>query len=76
MKAVTSPGEVDRRTWELSLVWEMRAALRSGELTVEGSRRYTAWDTGLYYQQSWGDRRGAWFAERGLPADGTAFLAS
>jgi len=73
---VTSPAGVDRRAWELALVSEMRAALRAGDLIVEGSRRYTRWDAGLYSTQAWSRRRESWFAERGLPADGAAFLAS
>ena len=71
---VTSPAGVDRRAWELALVSEMRAALRAGDLVVEGSRRYTRWDAGLYSPEAWIRRRESWFAERGLPSDGAAFL--
>jgi TnpA family transposase len=75
-KVVSSPAGVDRRAWELSLVSAMRAALRAGELTVEGSRRYTPWDTDLYSQEAWTRRRDSWFGERGLPHGGAAFLAN
>jgi len=71
---VTSPAGVDRRAWELALVSEMRAALRAGDLVVEGSRRYTRWDAGLYSPEAWIRRRESWFAERGVPSDGAAFL--
>ncbi|MGH2688710.1 MAG: Tn3 family transposase [Actinomycetota bacterium] len=73
---VTDAGDVDRRAWELSLVSEMRAALRAGDLTVEGSRRYTPWDAGLYSPDKWRSRRPSWFAQRGLPSDGAAFLST
>jgi Tn3 transposase DDE domain-containing protein len=73
---VASPAGVNRRAWEIALVAEMRAALRAGELTVEGSRRYTPWDAGLYSPEAWSRRRSSWFGQRGLPADGRAFLAA
>jgi TnpA family transposase len=73
---VAGPAGVDRRAWELALVSEMRAALRAGDLIVEGSRRYTRWDAGLYSPAAWSRRRDSWLAERGLPADGAAFVAA
>src|SRR5712692_7860923 len=73
---VTGPAGVNRRAWELALVSEMRAALRAGDLIVEGSRRYTRLDAGLYAPDAWGARRESWFGERGLPPDGAAFLAA
>jgi TnpA family transposase len=72
---VTGPAGVDRRAWELALVTELRSALRAGDLVVECSRRYTRWDDGLYSPDAWSHRRGSWFAERGLPGDGAAFMA-
>jgi len=40
-KAIVRPEGVDRRGWEACLLHEARGALRAGDLTVEGSRRYT-----------------------------------
>ncbi|MFN2505345.1 MAG: Tn3 family transposase, partial [Acidimicrobiales bacterium] len=73
-KAVEGPAGVDRRAWELCLLSEVRGALRAGELTVVGSRRYTPWDAGLYSRQAWPQRRGSWLAERRLPDDGATFV--
>ncbi len=42
---------------------------------MEGSRRYSRWDAGLYSPEAWSQRRDSWFAERGLPGDGAAFVA-
>ena len=75
-EAVVGPHGVDRRAWELCLLAEVRGALRAGELTVVGSRRYTPWDAGLYSRQTWPQRRSSWLAERGLPADGAVFVAA
>jgi hypothetical protein len=40
-RVVVRPEGVDRRGWEFSVLSEARAALRSGDLTVAGSRRFT-----------------------------------
>jgi TnpA family transposase len=37
---LAGPGRIDRRHWEACLLWELRGALRSGDVWVEGSRRY------------------------------------
>lgn len=67
---MTGPGGTDRRAWELCLLAEVRAAVRAGELTVAGSRRYTAWDAGLYNHEAWAARRTGFFAENGLGESG------
>jgi hypothetical protein len=38
---IDEDGQTSRRYYELCLLWEMRDALRAGNLWVEGSRRYT-----------------------------------
>ena len=38
---VDADGRIDRRFYELCVLWELRAALRAGDVWVEGSRRYT-----------------------------------
>ena len=63
---MTGPSGIDRRAWELCLLAEVRAAVRAGEPTVTGSRRYTAWDAGLYDEEAWGYRRGGFLADSGL----------
>jgi len=73
--AVTGEDGINRPAWELTLMHEVRDALRSGDLTVGGSRRYAAWDTDLYTRDAWAARRASWFAETGLPEEGVAFVA-
>jgi hypothetical protein len=72
--AVTKDGEVSKHAWEFTLLHEARAALRAGDLTVEGSQRYSAWDSDLYQSDVWATRREAWYAEQALPQDGETFL--
>jgi len=73
-KAIVRSDGVDRHGWEAALLHETRAALRAGDLTVEGSRRYTPWDTDLYAPTAWGGRRTSWLEERGRTEDGTAYV--
>ncbi len=53
---------------------EMRAGIRSGDLTVDGSRRYAAWDSDLYTAEAWRKRRAKWYADTGLPEDGATYV--
>ncbi len=71
-RAIVRPEGVDRHGWEAALLHETRAALRAGDLTVVGSRRYTPWDTDLYTPAAWEGRRASWLEERGRAEDGTA----
>lgn len=73
--AVTGKEGLDRKAWELTLMHEVRGALRSGDLTVGGSRRYAAWDTDLYSREAWLRRRAAWYREQELPEDGATYVA-
>jgi hypothetical protein len=52
-EVVTKDGEVSKHAWEFTLLHEARAALRAGDLTVEGSQRYSAWDSDLYQADTW-----------------------
>ena len=72
--AVLQEGEVNKHAWEFALLHEARSALRSGDLTVEGSQRYAPWDSDLYTPEQWAKRRTTWYAENGLPEDGTTYL--
>jgi hypothetical protein len=55
--AVLQEGEVNKHAWEFALLHEARSALRSGDLTVEGSKRYAPWDNDLYTPEQWAKRR-------------------
>lgn len=74
LRAVAGPGGVDRRAWELTLLYQLRLALRSGEITVEGSLRYARPERYLYPLTEWQKQRAPWFKQRGLPEDGAAYL--
>ncbi|GAC1299955.1 MAG: Tn3 family transposase [Ktedonobacteraceae bacterium] len=74
MGVVLKEGEVNKHAWEFSLLHEVRAALRAGDLTVDGSQRYAAWDSDLYTAEAWAKRRISWYAENGLPEDGASYL--
>jgi TnpA family transposase len=73
--AVTGKEGLNRKAWELTLMHEVRGALRSGDVIVGGSRRYAAWDTDLYSHEAWQKRRAAWYREQGLPEDGATYVA-
>jgi TnpA family transposase len=72
--AVSKDGAVNKHAWEFTLLHEARAALRAGDLIVEGSQRYAAWDSDLYQAKAWAERRDAWYEENGLPKDGESYL--
>lgn len=49
--------KVSRRFWELALLWRLRDSLRSGDVWVEGSRRYADPETYLLDRTTWANRR-------------------
>ncbi|WP_158679995.1 MULTISPECIES: Tn3 family transposase [Deinococcus] len=53
---VFQDGEVDRRAYELCVLDELRLALRSGDVWVEGSRKYRDLDAYLLPQDVWQSR--------------------
>jgi hypothetical protein len=64
LRVVSGPDGIDRRAWELCLLYQARQALRAGDLTVEGSQSYIPWTARLYTPDTW-RQRADWFAERG-----------
>ncbi|MCY7285415.1 MAG: Tn3 family transposase [Cyanobacteria bacterium CAN_BIN43] len=48
-----SEGQIQRRYYELCVLWELRRALRSGNFWLEGSRRYANPETYLIPQAQW-----------------------
>jgi hypothetical protein len=75
LRVVVTPDGIDRRAWELALLYQMRQALRSGDLTVEGSRNYAPWTADLYSPAEWTQQRAAWFESGSLPEEGEGYLA-
>jgi TnpA family transposase len=75
-QAVKSEEEIDKHAWEFALLHEARTALRSGDLTVDGSQRYAAWDSDLYQSETWATRRDAWYKEQEHSEDGETFVSA
>jgi hypothetical protein len=75
-QAVLKDEEVNKHAWEFALLHEARTALRAGDLTVEGSQRYAAWDSDLYQREIWATRRDAWYSEQALPHVADLFLST
>lgn len=63
-------GQIQRRYYELCLLWELRAALRAGNVWIEGSRRYTDPDTYLIPKSRWERERSEIREMLGMPENG------
>jgi TnpA family transposase len=50
-------GHINRRYYELSVLWALRTAVRSGNVWLEGSRRYANPETYLIPKGQWQDMR-------------------
>ncbi len=67
-------GEISRRYYELCVLWELRVALRAGNIWVEGSRRYADPESYLMSQAEWKTRRAEFCTLMGAPIDGAERL--
>jgi TnpA family transposase len=65
----------NRRYYELCVLWELRGALRAGNLWIEKSRRYGDPASLLVPPDAWEQVKGETCAMLGLPADATARLS-
>ncbi len=65
-------GSIDRRYYELCVLWELRAALRAGDVWLDGSRRYADPATYLIPRDRWPTVRPEVERLTGTPVDGTA----
>lgn len=54
---IDEQGHCHRRYWELCLLWQMREALRAGNLWIEGSRRYANPESYLISPDRWPELR-------------------
>jgi hypothetical protein len=66
---------VSRRFWELALLWRLRDGLRSGDVWVEGSRRYADPEIYLLDETSWAGMRSDYCAAVGRPDSGRERIA-
>jgi hypothetical protein len=60
--------------FELCVLWELRGALRAGDLWLEGSRRYADPETYLISRETWPVLRAEVCREIQAPEDGTGRL--
>ena len=67
-------GTLNRRYYELAVLWELRQALRSGDLFVEHARRYADPNTYLIPGQDWPENRQEVIRLTGTPATGETRL--
>ncbi len=67
---VGEDGKIDRRYYELCVLWELRGALRSGDIWVEGSRRYADPESYLIPRERWLELRCEACRLLGAPEDG------
>jgi TnpA family transposase len=71
-----SEGQIQRRYYELCVLWELRRALRSGNLWLEGSRRYANPETYLIPPPHWSAIRAEICQMLSLPEVGTQRLSA
>ncbi len=74
-QVVGADGRVDRRAWELCVLFELRGALRAANVWLDGSRRYADPETYLLAPAAWPALRDQVGAELDLPRTGAERLA-
>jgi len=67
-------GQIQRRYYELCVLWELRRALRSGDLWIDGSRRYANPETYLIPTVQWAQIRTEVCQMVGMPETGAQRL--
>lgn len=71
---INGKGNLSRRYYELAVLWELRLALRSGDIHIEHSRRYADPSTYLIPPDSWLEQRPEVVRLTRTPADGSTRL--
>ncbi len=72
---VTQDGHLDRHYYELCVLWELRNALRAGNVWLDSSRRYANPETYLIPKDRWPALRPEVCQQVHLPADSTTRFA-
>ena len=72
---IDADGRIDRRYYELCALWELRAALRAGDVWVDGSRRYANPETYLIPREQWAAKRAEACRLTGTPENGAERLS-
>lgn len=76
MKGPDGKLEIDRSQWELCLLWELRSALRSGDVWVEGARRYADPQSFLIPRERWPSLKQEVRLLTGVQTDGAEHLSA
>lgn len=66
---------LDRKFYELCVLWELRQAVRAGNIWVEGSRRYGRLENSLIDKERWHKEKKALCELFGISLDGASKLA-
>jgi TnpA family transposase len=66
--------KIDRRSYEMCVLWELRGALRAGNVWLEGSRRYANPETYLIPRDQWASLRTETCRLVQIPESGTERL--
>jgi len=69
---IDKTGTVNRRYYEICALWELRNALRSGDIWIDNSRRYADPETYLIPRDRWSSFRSEACALLGVPEDGAS----
>lgn len=74
-QAKSEPSPINRLYYELCVLWELRQALRAGNVWVEGSRRYARLESYLIPKEQWQAQRKEYVELLGLPLSGETRLS-
>src|ERR671915_560460 len=66
---VVNDGKPERKAWECALLLKLQEDLRSGNLSVRHSKRFSRFEDYLLPQERWEPLRKSFFQRSGLPAD-------
>ncbi len=66
---VESNGEVSRRAWECALLVSLNDAIKTGNVSIQNSRRFGLLSDFFIDDETWSGRRAGFFQVAGLPAD-------
>lgn len=70
-KLVESEGVVNKAAWECALLTAIRDEIKSGNVSVQSSKRFGRFDDFFIPEDSWAKIRESFFRRAGLPADKT-----
>ncbi len=68
-QVIGDEGKPDKPAWECALLTLVRDQIKSGNLSVQHSKRYATLDTFFMPENQWVQQREAFFSRAGLPSD-------